>query len=83
MQDQLADLDSDALRSNAEQLSQQLQRLNAQLDDALGAPSPLPAPVGHAYHSQTLRLNARAKHASRHHRQSCRLCRAPAAGSPK
>lgn len=54
MQDQLAGLDSDSLRSGAEQLSQQLQRLNAQLDDALGAPSPLPAPVRHVYQSLTL-----------------------------
>lgn len=44
-QAQLDGLDSNLLRSGAEQLSQQLQRLNAQLDDSLGAPSPLPAPV--------------------------------------
>lgn len=44
LEKQLDGVDGEELRSGAAQLSQQLQRLNAQLDDALGAPSPLPAP---------------------------------------
>ncbi len=44
-QEQLDAVDAEAVRNGASQLAAQLQRLNAQLDDALGAPSPLPALV--------------------------------------